>query len=85
MIILQVIEKIRMKHGIQFRKRSIEEKGKIFLDRYAAYAITNVRKLMMTNLKRNAPTKTNSNGKRVKKKTLVSTQKCMSRQRRRIT
>ena len=67
MIILQVIEKIRMKHGIQFRKISIEEKGKNFLDRYAAYAITNVRKLMMTNLKRNAPTKTNSNGKRVKK------------------
>ena len=81
MIILKVVDKVKRDHGIKYRKRSIDEKGKTFLERYAAYAITNVRKTLMQNLKRNAPTKKNGQGKRVKKNRLATTLKYISRQR----
>ena len=69
LIILQVVDKVRKDHGIVFRKRSLGNKGKDFLERFVAYAITSVRKILMKILKRNAPVKLDTNGKRLKKKT----------------
>ena len=68
LIVLQVMEKVKKDYGITFRARSIDDKGKNFLERYVGYAITNVKKILMQNLKRNAPTAKTSTGKRVKKK-----------------
>ena len=67
LIVLQVMEKVKKEYGITFRARSIDDKGKNFLERYVGYAITNVKKILMQNLKRNAPTAKTSTGKRVKK------------------
>ena len=70
LIIQQVVEKVRTEHNIVFRQMD-DDRSKNFLDRYTAYAITNVRKILMKNLKRNAPLVSNSNGKRVKKKIIT--------------
>ena len=64
LIILQVVNKVKTEHGLVFRSRSLEDKGKNFLERYVAYAITNVKRALMENLKRNAPTETHNNGKK---------------------
>ena len=66
LIIQQVVEKVRKEHNMMFQRMD-DDWSKKFLDRYTAYAITNTRKTIMKNLKRNAPLVSNSNSKRVKK------------------
>ena len=70
-IILQIVSKVKSDHGIQLRTKDAGDRGKNFLERYAAYAITTTRKLLMGKLKRNAPSEKNDNGKRVKKKIIA--------------
>ena len=71
MIVLQVVEKLKKDYGLSFRDGGIDDKAKNFLERYATYAITNVKKVLMENLKRNAPTEKSNTGKRVKKKAIT--------------
>ena len=71
MFILQVVDKVKKDHHLHFRGINDQSKSKNFLERYTAYAITNSRKAMMQNLKRNAPLVTNNNGKRMKKKIIT--------------
>lgn len=71
MLILQVADKVRKDHKLQYRNVEKHPKSKNFLERYTAYAITNVRKAMMQNLKRNAPLVMTTNGKRMKKKLIT--------------
>ena len=71
LVILQVVNKVKTEHGLVFRSRSLEDKGKNFLERYVAYAITNVKRALMENLKRNAPTETHNDGKKKKKKIIT--------------
>ena len=70
-IILQVVQKVLKDHGLVFRRRSVDDKGKHFIERFVAYAITSIRKVLMQNLKRNAQSDKDSNGKRIKKKVIT--------------